>query len=403
MTAVRSHNTTDNDIIVLMTFVFAVAEVLLLIFAISNLFAGLFYLGERCEARALITPYKLGRGTMTPEALRAMAYIFATAKTALCFLPETLRLSKTVTIGSGVYVQYLSKIYPFVLISALLISFIAGILFIRMAKGYVLAIAKEGEGGFAFASEAMYALNKEATDRKRHTARIFSALTALTVGSIFSAEIVFEKFHEINVLPHCVYGAFIMLGALMLSREISNKGKKLALIFGIFYCAVSVVAFVAGVKFLMKYTYQDLLLGDFVKAEYIPVIIFSIVELLFLIALLSVSALINRRFILTYTGTDVNLPTYNVADRDFHRSLILRGYILHALAAFSGISKLVGVLLKFNVEIIFATQGDSEIPIVATSVPWWNTVVYISAAAYIIYAFIYYSSLKEEVKIKLQA
>lgn len=405
MVAIRDANTADSDIIVLLTFVFAVAEVLLMVFAISNLFAGLFYLGERIDAPVLFSDYSISKKKrLSVEGLRIVAYTFAISKAALCFLPETLRLTKTVTIGSSVYVQYMSKIYPVVLLLCLVLSTIIGIIFIVSTKGYVVAISKGADVSVSFNSavEFMYNINKPDTDRRLFTERLFRAIGFLMVGSIFSFDIIFDNFRGINILPHCIYGAFITVGAVLAAREIYGRVKHTAIITGSIYCIISIIAFISSISFLSKYTYQDLIVGDFAKEEYIPVIVFSALELIALISLLVTVALINRKFILSYTGISRGLECYNIEDRDFHRQLIVRGYILYGLAALSGVAKFVQVLLNFKAEIIFAGE-EMDSAIITNPLPWWGTVVAAASAFYIIYSFIYYSSLKEEVEFKYKS
>ena len=406
MLAIRDANTADSDIIVLLTFVFAVAEVLLMIFAISNLFAGLFYLGQRTDAPALISPYIVcKKKKVSVESLRILAYAFALCKAALNFLPETLRLTKTVSVGSTVYVQYMAQIYPLALLLALVLSTIIGIVFIIYAKSYLIAISKDDNNsvGFHSAVEIMYNFNKLDTDRKLQNERLFRAIRILTVASIFSLEIIFDNFHGINILPHCIFGAFITVGAILAAREIKSRCLTATAVIGSAYCAISIIAFASSVIFLSNYSYQDLLVGDFAKAQYIPVIVSSTLEIIALLSLLTLVSLINHRFVLLNTGISRNSEVYNSQDRDFHRSLIARGYILYGLAALSGIAKFIQVLLNFNVKIIFTSEEMDSAAIITNPLPWWNTVVVALTLAYIIYSFIYYSSLKEEIEYKYKS
>ena len=403
ITAVRNQNASDGDIIVLMTLVFAVCEVLLLIFAISNLFSGIFYMGERCDTPSLISKFKIGaKRTSSVETLRNTAYCYAVVKTALNFLPELLRLTKTVEIGSTEYVSYLSAFYPFALIGALAVSLVIGIFFAKYANKYVLFTKNDFENAVC----TMYGYNTDDVDKRSRIFTLQRATTILMIASVFSLEVIFDNFHGINILPHSVYGIFMSVGIYLFIKECSYKSKALALTssaVGIGYSAVALLALIASISFLSEYTYQDLLLGDVVMAKYLPIIIFSAAELLLLLVLLSLGAVINRRFVLENTGISRDNPAYNSADRDFHKSLTIRGYILYALAALSGISKFVQVMLNFNVQIIFTNQSEAEsTPIITTPLPWWGMIVFALTAAYIIYSFIYFSTLKDEVEYKLQ-
>lgn len=404
ITTVRNQNAADGDIIVLMSLVFAVAEVLLLIFAISNLFSGIFYMGERCDSPSLISNFKITeKRSSTVETLRNVAYCYAVAKTALNFLPELLRLTKTVEIGSTEYVSYLSAFYPFALVGAFAISLTLGIFFVKYVKKYVLSAEKD----FEIAVRTMYGYNAEDTDKRCKIFTLQRAATILTIASVFSLEIIFDNFHGVNILPHSVYGIFMTVGIYLFIKESSYRKSKALTIasstLGICYSAVALAALIASIGFLSEYTYQDLMLGDVVMAKYLPVIIFSAGELVLLVALLALGAVINRKFLLENTGIPRDNPAYNSADRDFHKSLTRRGFILYTLAALSGISKFIQVMLNFNVQIIFTNQNEMEsTPIITTPIPWWNMVVFAVASAYIIYSFIYFSTIKEEVEYKYQ-
>lgn len=405
MITVRGENAADGDIVVLMTLIFAVAEALLIIFAISNVFAGLFYMGERTDAPGLVSDFAVSRTRrISVQSFKNMAYFFAISKTALNFLPELLRLTHTVEIGSAEYVGSTSAFYPPVLLVSFLSSMILGIIFVIYAKKYARAASMD----FSRAVSIMYEYNTADTDNKRKTSRIQRAAVFLMIASLFSVELVFVEFHSVNILPHCVYGIFLCIG-IYLSLGATSYGKKraisaLPIVFGSAYSVVSLAALATMISFLSEYTYQDLLLGDFVMKKYLPVIILSALELLLLLALVVTGAIVNRKFVLENTGVSVNDDCYNVADRDFHRSLSLRGFLLYGLAALSGISKFVQIMLNFNVNIIFTPENDfmNETAIITTSIPWWGMVVFALACAYIIYSFVYYSTIKEEVEYKYE-
>ena len=402
ITTARNQNAADGDIIVLMTLVFTVAEVLLLVFAISNLFSGIFYMGERCDTPSLISDFAVcGKKFSSVEMLKNSAYAFVIIKTSLNLLPEFLRLTKTVEIGSNEYVQHLSAFYPLILVISIALSLTIGIFFVKYVIKYLHSIANS----FEKAVETMYGYNKEFTDKKRKVFTLQRAASWLMIASVFSLEVIFDNFHGINILPHSIYGIFITVGIYLSLKECSyRKGRVLSYAtaaLGALYCAVALGALIASISFLSEYTYQDLLLGDFVMEKYMPVIILSIAELALLLTLTVIGAIVNRKFLLENTGISPQTPEYNNADRDFHKSLIIKGFILWGLAALSGISKLVQVLLNFNVNIIFTSQSEMDASaIITTPIPWWNMIVFAVSVCYIIFAFIYYGSLKEELAYK---
>ena len=397
--SVRGGNTLDGDIIVLMTLVFCVAEALLLIFAISNLFSGLFYMGERCNTVNLISDFKLsGKRTSSVDGLKTAAYVFAVLKPSLNFLPELLRLTKTVEIGSDKYIRHLSGLYPFVLLGALLLSLIFGIAYLSYAKKYIIHAASD----FEAAAAQMYQYNSADADKKRRVYTCHRALTLLMIASVFSIEVVFDNFHSINILPHAIYGIFITAGIYLSTNETSYAASGKLSVLGTAYSAVSVFALASSISFLSEHTYQDHLLGEQIMAKYMSIIILSAVEFVLLIVLLIVGAMINRKFVLEKTGIPLSDPRYNSADRDFHKSLIARGHILYLIGAITAAAKFVQVLINSHVEIIFTNQNDSNFSsIFTTPLPWWGTVVSALSLIYIVYSFIYYSAVKEEVEYKL--
>ena len=109
--SLRSSNTHDLNLIPTFAIIFAVFEMILgytLIFRISE---GLFYLGERSDATALISPFRVRVSTDTeggkevtskgisaargylPEALRGVSLVFIFVKCFSSFVPEMLLLT----------------------------------------------------------------------------------------------------------------------------------------------------------------------------------------------------------------------------------------------------------------------------------------------------------------------
>lgn len=395
---VRSENTFGNDAFALVSFPYAVFEAILAVQAVKNIFAALFYLGERSDAKALIEPYPTRSPRMNaipPEALRDFSYFFVICKSILYTLPDMFLLTTENDRGQ---ILTISKSYPYVLFLSLILGTAVGIIWLSRMNGYVKAIRREGVFG-----EALRQMSERCDDVKFSSKvkirYICKALTLMTVTSFCTIELVFDNFNGINILPHFIYGILFVLSLLALKK--CADVKKRTFILGASYSAVSLVAFIFSASFLSNYEYYDIVKNSAAKRAYLFVEVFSTAEFILLVLFLLSTVPTFKSFILKNTGLPQESERYGKLDKEFHGSLIKRAYLLTAFGIAAGLAKCVNVFLNGNARIIFTDIGDVTMPtITASPLPWFNLVITATAVLYIGYMMYYTSALKEEVKMK---
>ncbi|MBE6645104.1 MAG: hypothetical protein E7612_06990 [Ruminococcaceae bacterium] len=391
---VKSKDTLDNNIYALVSLSFAVFELILTTQAVKYLFTALFYLGERTEASSLIKPFKSGRSTVsTPEALRNFTYLFFIVKTLLYVIPDLFLLTRVSDKG---YVIAGSSFYPYALLLSIIIAAALGAIWLFKTKKYVCSVYEEN-----LFSSALIKIGEEngikAIPQRARMRILLSALTVLCVASFFSLEFKLDTWNEINVLPHFIYGLILLIVCHMLYKYISRS--LYTYISGAAFCIFSLVHFISTVSFLTVYEYKDILTSASAQASYNFVQISSLCEFLCLSVFLILMARNINEFIENHTGTSPDSDRYQKLEIEFHRSLKIKNYIMTALGILAGATKCADVFLNSEVQILFSETNA----IITSALPWFGTVVTVSAIAYIIFTFFFTSSLKDEVKMKYQS
>ena len=220
--AVKSANVADNDITVLLTFLFAVGEAYLLISAVKNLFDGLSYLGMRGDG-AVLSPFGIGGGkAMHPDRLKKLAYAFVIFKSASSALPEMLLLSRTDEIGVTTKLFNFRALYPYFVVVLVPLVFILGILLARLFARYIKAVTADG----ALHAEADALLTDSARcelDKKRRITGLCEVLTLIFAAVVLSLDIRLEELSMIDLLPSFVSALLFFIAAFKSSRETKKE------------------------------------------------------------------------------------------------------------------------------------------------------------------------------------
>ena len=395
----KGQNTLDNDVFALVSFVFAVAEAVFTIKAAKDLFSGLFHLGERSSAVALISPFSLGKRKkrhITPDNIKEYTYFFFICKAIISFLPDMFLLTR-ISKKTGQLLT-ISKHYPTVLLLSQLLGLIVGIVWLLRTVSYIKAVRCEGLFDEALISVAN-ANSLAKLETKIKIRSIALALSLICVASIFTIELAFDNFNGINLLPHFIYGALILIAFSRLKNYC--KTEKLTFISGGLFSLFSIAAYVFSIRFLSNYNYSDIATNKSAESAYSLVIILSGIELFFLIAFFIFMARALRSFILKNTGLSPDSDRYFKMEKEYHKALIKRCYIMTGVGILSAATKFINLLFKQTVKQISTNRPDIFKPTVtSSSVPWFNLVVTLTALAYIGYTFYFASTLKEEVKMK---
>ena len=397
---IRMNNQADTDIFAMMTLVFGVIETIYLFTAINNLFTALFYLGERTDADSLIKPiYLFGKIRVESSTVKQSAYFFVVARAVLALLPEICLMSMT-SDGSNLVMHPYQKFYPFALSLCLLLSLIIGVVWFSIIAKYISKIGNEAK--YYSAIDSMVTEDRRPEiEKKLKLRRICSALSTLTIASIFTLEINFTNFGNVNILPHFIFAFVLILGIYKLVGKTKLTAVLTAL--GGAYTVVSLIAHASLISFLERWSYTEIELIDEAKSAYTPIIILSLIELVIALAIIAVTVIIMREFMLNNTKVRPSDEKYSIPDKDFHRSLFIKSLVYALSGAVVMLSKFLLVLLNSGANYIYADSADGGVAaIVTTAIPWFGTFVTILALIFIGASIYYYGILKDEVTMKYQ-
>ena len=396
---VRGQNTLDNDIFALVSFSFAVTEGVFTIKAASYLFKGLFHLGERTSAGALIAPFAspiCKKRPMSPQNLKEYTYFFFICKSMLYFLPDMFLLTR-ISKETGQLLT-ISKHYPAVLILSHVLGIIIGSIWVARAKRYTRAVREEGkfcEALISLASEDT--LNKAQTKAKIRSTSL--ALTLICVAAFFSIDLVFDNLNGINILPNFLFGILLFISFLVLRNHAHINNAVFA--FGGAFSILSLACYVFLARFLSEYKYSDIASNETAADAYLTVMILGAIEFLFLALFLVFAAKAFAGFILANTGVSQDSDRYLRMEKEYHKILIKKNYVMMSLGIIAGLAKCINLFLNQSVKKIYVDESDFFAPIISTSpIPWFNLVITITSIMYIGYTLYFISTIKEEINMK---
>lgn len=397
---IRSGNTVDNDVYAMMSLSFAAVECILSFSAIKNIFEALMHLGQRTDAAALITPYKISSTRLfTPEALRTLTYIFVGAKCVLYSAPDLFLLTNT-TISGGINGRFSSlKYYPFAILFTIVFGFIIGGIWLSRTLKYVRAIRNEGRFSSALRSIATEDYEYKFETRKKLRS-ISSLLSATCVAILFSIDFTVDNFEGFDILPDFIYGIILTIVIYKLFAHVARS--TVAVVLGFVYSAVSSLSLVFSVSFFERYDYRDLAEGnEFARASYLQYIIFSVLEFILVTVFLIFVARVMNGFIYKNTGILPGTKKYVNMESDYHASLVKKSYLFMAFGILNALVKLIDIIINSNVQAIFTDPTDVTQPVImASPIPWFGLVGFVVSAIYLGYALYFTSIIKEEAEMK---
>lgn len=392
--AVRSKNTLDNDIVALFALIFATLELMYLIPAIKNAFDALTYLGERGNVPSLIKCDSL----ISTDALRSFSLAFAVLKCVFYTLPEFLKLTRSVELGSNLSVITGSRYYPWAIMASLILGFVfGGIWLYRMIK-YASRIHREGMLYPALeeiADENSYAeFEKKVYYRFVNRTFLFFILSA-----IFSLDLTFSDYNDVNLIPSFISGILFAIALLGLIKCAEKKSLYLpAALLLLFYNATSVIKYALEISFLDKYSYADLFrkYSETAAAEYLKIEILACVEFALYIALSVIFFISMRGY------TDLRLGKWqergnSEAKSRYYGEINIKTALLTALSILVGFVSFANVFIQGNVKIVF-TDSDNVTggAFFAPTLPWFGLVLTLASIVYSFYSVYYFNFIKDE-------
>ena len=394
----RNSNTLDNDTTVLFTFVFSLVEIILLRGAITNLFAGLYHLGQRTEAAATIRPFpvsKSGEKQATPEGARAMALVFVVVRAVLTAAPELLLLTRSN--DGGKYQFNLRALYPYAIVISVLAVLIFGAVIYKRAVAYTRAI--NGEGLFPVGLEAMVdGDRRRELEKKIAGRRMRAALTLLIAASFLTFELRFDNFGSVNLLPHFIFGALLIAAALLIGRYTDRQ--KPTVIAASVYSAVALVGYILEIRFSDKHGFDALVRDGAARDAYLPLIVFSALELCALACTMVFLARQLVEFSVRHTGLDPLSDRYGRQEKEFHATMKKRIFVYCGVGTLVGLLKLLDTIFKYYSERTYVDLGDTIGTVVSGVAPWFGVVLVIASGVFIGLSLFVIGALKTESEAK---
>lgn len=396
MTSVRSTNVSDNDIVVLFAFSFAVVEMIFFVQAIQNTFSGLFYLGERCESSALLRPFPIGkgkkRGEMTPEALKLMAIVTVAVKLCASVIPEVFMLTKGIDSTNSPSFNFYSA-YPYATVICFVIALVVGIRAYVRFKAFVKHIKSEmdiySEADKLIPDEIAFEL-----DRRMTVKHLSFIMGVVLVSSFFVIEIREARLNEVSLVPAFVF-PLLLIYAFYRMKDHIKVGLPVFISGGV-SAAVSLMRWFVERAFLDGYGYTALVYQKDAKAAYIPTIVLTAVDAVSVGVFAVFVCITLMRLIREHTGV-INGGDPSRIDVE-RRTYLNRTVIGFSVGAFSvHIAKLMNVSFKYFATIKAVAVEDEISNIVVSKYPWFGTVLFGLEILFVLYTAFMTSRIKDEI------
>lgn len=394
---VRSKNTLDNDIIALFALVFSTLELLYLIPAIKNIFDALTYVGERGRVPSLIKSDSL----ISTDALRSFTFAFTIFKSVLCTLPEFLKLTRSVEIGSYTSILAGSRFYPWAVMASLTLGFIlGGIWLLRMIK---FARRIKRDGTFYSAIEEIATVNSyEEYEKKVYNRFVDRIFLYFILASIFSVDLTFSDYNDVNLLPSFISGIFLTLGILGLIRCVPNAKLRIcAITVSALYNVSALIKYIFEIKFLDKFNYADLFrrYSETANAEYLKIEIFAVLEFILYIALTFIFFIAMKSYTTEKLGRWREDSNPNVKAR-YYKEINTKTTVLTVITFIVGLVSFSNVFIQGNVKIVFTDASNVTKPaLFVPYLPWFGLVITVVSIVYAFYSVYYFNFIKDEERV----
>ncbi len=367
----RNNAVTQGDMSALFCITFFVLDTIFVVSASENLFKGLFYLGQRSDAKALYAPFPLRKTSANlcdPEILRGITPIFFAVKGGLATVPEFLRLSRDPTDMSADP----AALYPTLLAICAAAVTLLGIVWLFLCVRYLKAIKQEGLIHDALRNR----LNAEETalyhDRvRRHTFRFCGIL--LIVAVVLLLPLYPGKSIGLNATPYflCPFLFFLFFGKMSAYLPRMKHKRIIALI----ATPISLASYILQATFFEKYALIDVINNPDASRLYRIYTMVYAADTLFHLLLLGFLLYTAFAFIRCYTVCDENSSAFTAVDRDYQKSTKVYCSVCIGVFAASALARFFDVIQRGQVSVIFSNpnNGLSSITTVVGSLPWFST------------------------------
>ena len=237
----------QNNAILLVAFVYAVIEVILLTIAFKKLFEGLAALGYTNQNTSILGSARAGGRTNTDK-IRGFTFFFIFAKAAFSVLPEFAVLT-TVEYTENSFVMYLYEYIGIMRLLAFFFGTIIGIVWIIGIFRYFKRIASDK----VFVDSLILRYNTEIISKDGIFVRRNTEIASLIY--IFALVFMFDlKFESVNIIPDFIAAILCLFGIVSFIRVSRSKCYFLALP-AVIYAITSIIAQYVEIGFFDKYYY----------------------------------------------------------------------------------------------------------------------------------------------------
>ena len=395
VTFIRNANTSDNDIITLVSLVFSVIEAIFAYGCIKDVFSGISHLGTRTGKISIIGD------NPGADFLSTLTYIFMTVKCAASAIPEFARL--TTADGAGTITTGLESLryYPMLLVIGQALGYAIGLVWLAYFVRYLTNIEK--------ADELYLSVLEMSTPQKEaeiaictKLEKIKSGLWLIVPATFISFDFTLDLFKGVNILPHFILGILLIFAVLKFSYPKTRISLITACLGGAFILS-AIGTWCISIAFHTQYTFTDAARYSDAASLYKVVEIFSLIEFALLIPFLVLFAISLIGFIKMHTGktargyenpfiNDTQNP-YTPFDRVYHKSLIIRIWIFFSLGILSGLARLFMVFINANREF----SDGVFMPAVA---PWFGVIELIITAVWGFFTYMLVNTLIEDFNMK---
>ena len=340
------------DTMLLLAFVFGVADFVLVIPAWRDLFEGFSYLNARCDGvtfdlveRAPKRAYRTNRrkgirkGDLISrkplsltECARKITFFFIGAKAILNVLPEFAALTADTEISLSF------RLYDYIMflrLGAMIASLVIGIVFFIRIVRFVRSV-KRDEVFLGFYKEKYRTdvLTKEHLFIHRH---LKNALLVASIAMIFRVDFRIDRMH---LLPDAIMALLLILTVMILGKHVGNK--RGFTVFSAIYAVLSLSVNLYEAYFHYTYSVTSIQTNVAANRAYTVLCSVKVLEQVVFLAVFAMFLLLMQNVIRSYTGFSVSgrdtlIPSEKI--RSIHESLTKQLRIVFVLAVVTAVSK----------------------------------------------------------------
>ena len=325
----------QNTMLLLGSFAFSVAELIVLIPAFTNLFSGFINLGYKHENSSVLGYRKERSRKNRTEKMRSFTIFFLTVKALAATLPEFAVLSTQNYDDNKASTLYIYDFVGLLRSFAIVICLTVGVIWLVRVISYFASVRKDR----AFMESLLEDYSRNILPRTS----IFVRRSVKLVFLIFSAAALLctdLRIENFNILID-TFAAIALIISVFVARRYLLKSKKIIIPFAV-YAVLSLVAVIFEYGFFSEHYYSAIWRDDVAYNAYVFMLVWCVLDAAaFLCAVWGMGQII-RGIIKDHTGFYVPNASINVDDKikRVHRELNKKVYLLYAAGIISAAADL---------------------------------------------------------------